>query len=61
MLETGKKCVDEWKQDGVSVSLISMPSIKPFDSDTVVQLIEKEIPILVVEEHNVIDGLGTAV
>ena len=61
MLETGKKWVDEWKQDGVSVSLISMPSIKPFDSDTVIQLIEKEIPILVVEEHNVIGGLGTAV
>ena len=61
MLETGKKWVDEWKQDGVSVSLISMPSIKPFDSDTVIQLIEKEMPILVVEEHNVIGGLGTAV
>ena len=61
MLETGKKWVDEWKQDDVSVSLISMPSIKPFDSDTVIQLIEKEIPILVVEEHNVIGGLGTAV
>ena len=61
MLETGKKWVDEWKQDGVSVSLISMPSIKPFDSDTVIQLIKKEMPILVVEEHNVIGGLGTAV
>ena len=61
MLETGKKWVDEWKRDGMSVGLISMPSIKPFDSDTVVQLIEKEIPILVVEEHNVIGGLGTAV
>ena len=61
MLETGKKWVDEWKQDGMSVGLISMPSMKPFDSDTVIQLIGKEIPILVVEEHNVIGGLGTAV
>ena len=32
--ETGKKWVDEWKQDGMSVGLISMPSMKPFDSDT---------------------------
>ena len=45
----------------MSVGLISMPSMKPFDSDTVIQLIGKEIPILVVEEHNVIGGLGTAV
>ena len=59
--ETGKKWVDEWKQAGMSVGLISMPSMKPFDSDTVIQLIGKEIPILVVEEHNVIGGLGTAV
>ena len=39
--ETGKKWVDEWKQDGMSVGLISMPSMKPFDSDTVIQLIGK--------------------
>ena len=61
MLETGKKWVEEWKQDGVNVSLISMPSLKPFDSSTVKNLIDKEIPIVTLEEHSVIGGLGSII
>ena len=61
MLETGKKWVEEWKQDGVNVSLISMPSLKPFDSSTVKNLIDKEIPIITLEEHSVIGGLGSII
>ena len=61
MLETGKKWVDEWNQDGVNVSLISMPSLKPFDSSTVKNLIDKEIPIITLEEHSVIGGLGSII
>jgi transketolase len=61
MLETGKKWVEEWKQDGVNVSLISMPSLKPFDSSTVENLIDKEIPIITLEEHSVIGGLGSII
>ena len=61
MLETGKKWVEEWKQDGINVSLISMPSLKPFDSSTVKSLIDKEIPIITLEEHSVIGGLGSII
>ena len=61
MLETGKKWVEEWKQDGVNVSLISMPSLKPFDSSTVKNLIDNEIPIITLEEHSVIGGLGSII
>ena len=61
MLETGKIWVEEWKQDGVNVSLISMPSLKPFDSSTVKNLIDKEIPIITLEEHSVIGGLGSII
>ena len=61
MLETGKRWVEEWKQDGVNVSLISMPSLKPFDSSTVKNLIDKEIPIITLEEHSVIGGLGSII
>ena len=61
MLETGKKWVEEWKQDGVNVSLISMPSLKPFDSYTVKNLIDKEIPIITLEEHSIIGGLGSII
>ena len=61
MLETGKRWVEEWKQDGINVSLISMPSLKPFDSSTVKSLIDKEIPIITLEEHSVIGGLGSII
>tara|TARA_B100001750_G_scaffold239120_1_gene246734 strand:- start:938 stop:1843 length:906 start_codon:yes stop_codon:yes gene_type:complete len=61
MLETGKRWTDEWKEDGIDSSLISMPSLKPFDSKTIEKLINEKIPILTLEEHNVIGGLGTAV
>ena len=61
MLETGKKWVDEWSDDGISVSLVSMPTIKPFDSEFIENLCKKNIPIITLEEHNIIGGLGTAV
>ncbi len=61
MLEQGTKWVKEWKKEGISVHHISMPSIKPLDISTINDLIEKNIPILTLEEHNIIGGLGTAV
>lgn len=61
MLETGKIWADEWKIDGVHVSLVSMHTIKPLDVEFINQILEKEIPIITLEEHNVIGGLGSAV
>jgi len=61
MLETGKSWVEEWNLDGINPSLISMPSLKPFDTQKIIELIKKQIPIMVLEEHNVIGGLGSAV
>jgi len=61
MLEKGKKWVDEWKEEGISVRLISMHTIKPFDVQTVKELIDYNIPIITLEEHNIIGGLGSAV
>lgn len=61
MLETGKRWVEEWKEEGVSVRLISMPSIKPFDTKQIIELIELGLPIITLEEHNIIGGLGSVV
>ena len=61
MLETGKKWVEEWNLEGINAALISMPSLKPFDTQSIIQLIEKQIPMIILEEHNVIGGLGSAV
>ena len=60
-LELGKQWTDEWKNENLSVSLISMPSIKPFDNSKINELLSKQIPIMTLEEHNVIGGLGSAV
>jgi len=60
-LERAKNWVEEWKTEGVNVQLISMPSIKPFDNNAIKDLIDQNIPIITVEEHNVIGGLGSAV
>jgi transketolase len=61
MLETGKRWTDEWRQEDIHVNLISMPTIKPFDVLTVQELINRDIPIITLEEHNIIGGLGSAV
>lgn len=61
MLETGKRWVDEWKDEGISSSLVSMPTIKPFDSEFIKNLCKKNIPIITLEEHSIIGGLGSSV
>lgn len=61
MLEQGKRWVDEWAKSGKSVSLISMPTIKPLDVDAVKTLITRGLPITTLEEHNIVGGLGSAV
>ena len=60
-LEIGKKWVDEWKKEGIDVNLVSMPTMKPFDVATTHELIDRAIPIITFEEHNIIGGLGSAV
>jgi transketolase len=61
MLEEGKRLVEKWAKKGKKGCLISMPTIKPFDKEIVLELIGKGRPIYTLEEHNVIGGLGTAV
>ena len=61
MLETGKRWVDEWKDEGISVSLVSMPTMKPFDVESIKKFIQRDIPIISLEEHNMIGGLGSAI
>jgi transketolase len=61
MLEEGKQIVDKLQSQGKSVSLVSMHTIKPFDTEAVLNLIQKRIPMVTLEEHNIIGGLGSAV
>lgn len=49
------------EQDGVSVELINIHTIKPLDADLIVASSAKTGKVVTVEEHSIIGGLGSAV
>ena len=60
-LELAKSWVDEWNMDGVKVNLVSAPTIKPINQLSVLKLINRNIPIITLEEHNIVGGLGSTI
>lgn len=60
-LELGVRWIKEWASRGKRVALLSMPTIKPLDIKTVRAIISRGSPIVTLEEHNILGGLGTAV
>lgn len=56
-----KKAAERLLGDGVSVRLISMHTIKPFDVELIAETAKQVSMVAVVEEHNIIGGLGSAV
>lgn len=49
------------ENDGLSVRVLNMHTIKPIDGEAVMRAVAETRRILTVEDHNVIGGLGTAV
>ncbi len=49
------------EQDGLSVRVINMHTIKPIDREAIMKAVTETRRILTIEEHNVIGGLGDAV
>jgi len=49
------------KERGVGVRLVDMHTLKPLDNELVVDCIAKTGKIITVEDHNVFNGLGSAV
>jgi transketolase len=47
--------------EGVSVSVLDMPCIKPLDTDAIIDAAERTGAIVTVEEHSIFGGLGGAV
>ena len=47
--------------DGLSVRVLNVHTIKPIDVDAITKAVTETRRILVVEEHNVLGGLGSAV
>lgn len=49
------------EQEGLSVRVINMHTIKPIDRQAIIKAVEETRRILTIEEHNVMGGLGDAV
>ncbi len=49
------------EQDGLSVRILNMHTIKPLDEEAVMKAVLETRRIITFEEHNVMGGLGTAV
>jgi transketolase len=52
---------DELKNQGISVRVINMSTIKPIDKETIIESAKKTGAIVTSEDHSVIGGLGGAV
>ncbi|MBU0580680.1 MAG: 1-deoxy-D-xylulose-5-phosphate synthase [Candidatus Margulisbacteria bacterium] len=61
LLATALRWSEEWRKEGIKAAVVSMHTIKPLDYNYIRSLINKKIPIITLEEHNIIGGLGSAV
>lgn len=60
MVEESLKAAEMLAEEGISAAVVNHTSLKPFDEDICREYHEK-MPILSVEEHSIIGGLGSAV
>lgn len=49
------------EQEGITATVISMHTIKPFDEELVAEMAAKHKKVFTVEEHSIVGGLGGAV
>ena len=49
------------KKDGYSIKVLHMPTVKPIDKDAIIENARKTGLIITVENHSIINGLGSAV
>lgn len=55
------EAADELKEEGISVRVINMHTIKPIDKEAILSAASETKAIICAEEHNIIGGLGGAV
>jgi transketolase len=49
------------ENEGISVSVVNVPTIKPLDTDAIKRFTEKSRAVVSVEDHQVAGGLGSAI
>ena len=61
VLHMAVEAAEKLEAEGVSVRLLDMHTIKPLDNEAVKKALEETEAILTVEDHNIYNGLGSAV
>lgn len=61
LLHEALLAAEELKKQKISVEIINCPTIKPLDTKTILTSVKKTQALVVVEEHQQIGGLGSAV
>lgn len=61
ILSKGVLATQQLEKEGISVRLLDMHTIKPLDKEAVLKAIKETKGIVTVEDHNIINGLGSAV
>lgn len=61
MVQESVKAIAPLKEEGISVELINVHTIKPIDVEAVVASARKTNAVVTCENHNIIGGLGSAV
>ncbi len=55
------KCAEMLKDKGITADILNVPFVKPLDKDAVIKSALKTKKVMVIENHSVIGGLGSAV
>ena len=61
MVQEALKAAGMLKNDGISIRVIDMHTIKPLDKDIIIKAARETGAIVTAEEHNILGGLGGAV
>ncbi len=61
MVPEALKAAEHLAEDGVSAAVIDMHTIKPIDDELVLKVAEKTGAIVTCENHQIVNGLGSAV
>lgn len=61
MLKPAVDTADALQQEGVSIRVLSMPTLKPLDVEAILEAARETGAVITTEEHSVTGGLGSAV
>lgn len=61
MVHESLKAADILKNDNINIYVVNIHTIKPIDSNLIIDLAKKTNCVVTAEDHNVIGGLGSAV